>query len=129
MRRRRLLATTLAATTLAMTACSPAEFAREQQPADRPKSVVDGAADQIDVTTLRHVGKADEYDIYLARGSEDHETLCLSLVVDDLWRATDCEWDYVSVPISDSANVAASIDYRGGEDREMISDNVWITRK
>lgn len=122
---------TLVATALLLTSCSsPAEFAREQTAADRPDSVVDGSAHKIDVETLRYVGKADEYDVYLARASDDSETICLSLVLDDVWQSTDCgPGDFVSVPISDTAHVEAEINHRGGEDRELISENVWIGRK
>lgn len=128
---RRLLAPTLVATVLLLTSCSPpAEFARAQTAADRPDSVVDGSADKIDVATLRYVGMADEYDVYLARASDDSETLCLSLALDDVWQSTHCgPGDYVSVPISNTAHVQAEINYRGGEDREMISENVWVGRK
>ncbi|MCR2827787.1 hypothetical protein, partial [Microbacterium sp. zg.Y909] len=97
--------------------------------ADRPDSVVDGSADRIDVGTLRYVGNADDFDVYLARASDNSETLCLSLVLDDVWQSTDCGRDSVSVRISDSASVAAEIDHRGGEGREMISENVWVARK
>ncbi len=131
MRSRRFVAPALVASVLLLTSCSPpAEFAREQTAADRPDSVVDGADHQIDVASLRHVGKADEYAVYLARASDDGATLCLSLVLDDVWQSTDCgPGGYVSVPISDSAHVEAEINHRGGELREMISENVWISRK
>ncbi|MCR2799610.1 hypothetical protein QNO21_10785 [Microbacterium sp. zg-Y818] len=127
---RRFVAPGLVATVFLLTACSPpAEFAREQTAADRPDSVVDGSADRIDVGTLRYVGNADDFDVYLARASDNSETLCLSLVLDDVWQSTDCGRDSVSVRISDSASVAAEIDHRGGEGREMISENVWVARK
>ncbi|MCR2784593.1 MULTISPECIES: hypothetical protein [unclassified Microbacterium] len=126
---RRFVAPTLVATVLFLTSCSAAEFAREQTAEDRPDSVVDGSAGEVDVATLRHVGKADEYDVYFARGSDDSGKLCLSLVLDEVWQSTDCERDYVSVEISDSASVAAEINHRGGEGREMLSENVWISRK
>ena len=129
MRSRRFVVPTLVVTVLLLAACSPAEFAREQTAADRPDSVVDGSGDRIDVATLRYVGTADEYDVYLARGSDDSGTLCLSLVLDEVWQSTDCERDYVSVQISDSASVAAEINHRGGENRQMLSENVWISRK
>ena len=129
MRSRRFVVPTLVATVLLLASCSPAEFAREQTAADRPDSVVDGSGDRIDVATLRYVGTADEYDVYLARGSDDSETLCLSLVLDDVWQSTDCEHDAVSVRISASASVAADLSHRGGEYREMISENVWVVRK
>lgn len=128
---RRFVAPALVATVVLLTSCSPpAEFAREQTAADRPNSVVDGSAEKIDVATLRYIGKADEYDVYLARASDDSETLCLSLVLDDVWQSTDCgPGDHVSVPISDSAQVEAEINHRDGEVREMISEDVWISRK
>ena len=126
---RRTALPALAATALLLTACAPTEFDREQTAADRPDSVVDGADGQIDVATLRYVGKADDYDVYLARAADDDEWLCLSLALDDVWQSTKCEWDYVSIKISDTASVAADLDYRSGEDRDMISDNVWVGRK
>lgn len=126
---RRFLVPSLAATVLLMTACSPAEFAREQTAEDRPDAVVDASEGMIDVQTLRYVGQADEYDVYFAQGAEDSQTLCLSLVLDDEWRSTDCEREYVSVPISDSASVKAELNHRGGEMRDMLSENVWIVRK
>ncbi len=132
MKSRRFVALTVVATVLLLASCSPpAEFAREQTAADRPASVVDGSADKIDVATLRYVGKADEYDVYLARASDDSETLCLSLVLDGVWQSTDCgkPGDIVSVPISDTAHVQAEVNHRGGEDRELISENVWVGRK
>ena len=132
MRSRRFVAPALVATVLLLTSCSPpAEFAREQTPADRPDSVVDGSADEVDAATLRYVGKADEYDVYLARASDDSEALCLSLVLDDVWQSTDCAppGDYASVRISDIASVVAGFNHRGGEGREMISENVWISSK
>jgi len=119
----------LAATALLLTACSPAEFGREQTAADRPDSVVTGAEGKLDVATLRYVGKADAYDVYLSRAADDGDALCLSLTLDDVWQTTECERDYVSIPISDSASVAADLSYRSGEVRDMISDNVWVTRK
>ena len=120
---------TLLATVLLLTSCSPAEFARGQTAADRPDSVVDGAGDDIDVATLRYVGKADEYDVYLSRASDDGDSLCLSLVLDDVWQNTECERDFVSVRISDSAKVVADLSHRGGEARIMISENVWVSSK
>ena len=126
---RRFVVPTLVATVLLLASCSPAEFARAQTAEDRPDSVVDGSAGKVDVATLRYVGMADEYDVYFARGSDDGATLCLSLVLDAVWQSTDCERDYVSVRISDSASVQAEINHRGGEVRDMISDNVWISRK
>ena len=70
--RRRVAAVVLAATSMLLTSCSaPAEFAREQTAADRPDAVVDGAAGRIDVATLRYVGTAEVYDVYLARASDD----------------------------------------------------------
>ncbi|WP_431801382.1 hypothetical protein [Microbacterium sp. bgisy203] len=128
----RLLGTLpMVATVLLLSACAPpAEFAREQTAADRPDSVVDGSVGKVDVATLRHVGNADAYDVYLARASNDSETLCLTLVLDGVWQRTDCgPGDFVSVRISDTASVAAEINHRGGEGREMISENVWISRK
>lgn len=129
MRSRRFVVPTLLATVLLLTSCSPAEFAREQTAADRPDSVVDGAGGGIDVATLRYVGKADEYDVYLSRASDDGDSLCLSLVLDDVWQNTECERDFVSVRISDSASVAADLSHRGGEGRIMISENVWVSSK
>ncbi|OAH49859.1 hypothetical protein [Microbacterium oleivorans] len=126
---RRTALPVLAVIALLLTACAPTEFAREQTAGDRPDSVVDGADGAIDVTTLRYVGQADDYDVYLARAADDSESLCLSLAIDDAWQTTECARDYVSVPISDSASVAADLSYRGGEDRDMISDNVWVNRK
>lgn len=75
---RRVVVPALAVTALLLTACAPAEFARQQTAEDRPESVVDGAAGDVDLATLRYVGKADAYDVYLARGSHDADTLCLS---------------------------------------------------
>lgn len=126
---RRIALPVLAASALLLTACAPTEFAREQTAADRPDAVVDGADGAIDVATLRYVGKADAYDVYLARAADDSESLCLSLAIDDAWQTTECARDAVSVRISDSASVAADLSYRGGEDRGMISDNVWVNRK
>ena len=129
MNSRCLVAPTLVATALLLTSCSPAEFAREQTAEDRPDSVVDGSAGAVDVGTLRYVGEADEYDVYFARGFDDSAALCLSLVLDDVWQSTECERDLVSVRISNSASVTAEIDHRGGEIREMLSENVWVDRK
>lgn len=126
---RRAALPALAATALLLTACTPAEFAREQTAADRPDSVVAGADGYVDVATLRYVGKADAYDVYLARAADDSERLCLSLTLDDVWQTTECEWDAVSVRISDTASVVADLNYRSGEGRDMISDNVWVSRK
>ncbi|MEW1836304.1 hypothetical protein [Microbacterium sp. NPDC079995] len=126
---RRATLPTLAATALLLTACSPAEFAREQTTADRPESVVSGADGKVDAATLRYVGKADDYDVYLARAADDDDSLCLSLTLDDVWQTTKCEPDYVSVRISDTASVNADLSYRSGEGRDMISDNVWVSRK
>ncbi len=84
---------------------------------------------KIDPKTLRYVGQADEYDVYFARGADDGETLCLSLVLNDEWQSTDCEPGYVSVSISDSASVHAELNHRGGEIRDMLSENVWVSRK
>lgn len=126
---RRTALPVLAAAALLLTACAPTEFGREQTAADRPDAVVDGADGAIDVATLRYVGKADAYDVYLARAADDGDSLCLSLTVDDAWQTTECARDAVSVRISDSASVAADLSYRGGEDRDMISDNVWVNRK
>ncbi len=126
---RRAALPALAATALLLTACTPAEFAREQTAADRPDSVVAGADGSVDVATLRYVGKADAYDVYLARAADDSERLCLSLTLDDVWQTTECEWDAVSVRISDTASVVADLNYRSGEGRDMISDNVWVSRK
>ncbi len=129
MNSRWLLVPTLATIVLLMTGCSPAEFAREQTGKDRSDAVIDASGGMIDVKTLRYVGQADEYEVYFAQGSEDSGTLCLSLVLDDEWRSTDCEPDYVSVPISDSASVKAELNHRGGEVRDMLSENVWVVRK
>lgn len=129
MRLRRTAVPVLAATALLLTACAPTEFDREQTAADRPDSVVDGAGDQIDVATLRYVGMADEYDVYLARAADGGDALCLSLTLDDVWQTTECERDYVSIRLSDTASVDADLSYRSGEDRDMISDNVWVGRK
>ena len=126
---RRIALPVLAATALLLTACAPTEFDREQTATDRPDSVVDGADGAIDVATLRYVGKADAYDVYLARAAGDGDSLCLSLTLDDAWQTTACARDSVSVRISDSASVAADLSYRSGEDRDMISDNVWVNRK
>lgn len=126
---RRFVVPTLLAAALLLTACAPAEFAREQTAADRPASVVDGAAGEIDVATLRHVGQADGCEVYLSRASGDSEWLCLSLALDQVWQSTDCERYAVSVRISPSASVVADLSHRGGEGREMISENVWISRK
>ncbi|MCK6079449.1 hypothetical protein KZX37_02300 [Microbacterium sp. EYE_5] len=81
------------------------------------------------MATLRYVGKADAYDVYLARGSDDADTLCLSLVLGGVWQGIECEEDAVSIRISDSASVAADLSHRGGEVRDMISENVWVSRK
>ncbi|MCO7204744.1 hypothetical protein NH287_14735 [Microbacterium sp. CnD16-F] len=126
---RRIVLPVLAVTALLLTACAPTEFAREQTAADRPDAVVDGVDGAIDVATLRYVGKADAYDVYLARAAGDGDSLCLSLTLDDAWQTTACARDSVSVQISDSASVAADLSYRSGEDRDMISDNVWVNRK
>lgn len=126
---RRTALVVLAVTALLLTACSPPEFAREQTAADRPEPVITGADGSIDVATLRYVGKADAYDVYLARAADDGDSLCLSLTLDDVWQTTECEEDYVSIRISDSASVAADLSYRSGEVRDMISDNVWVNRK
>ena len=126
---RRTTLPVLAATALLLTGCAPAEFAREQTAADRPESVVAGADGAVDVSTLRYVGKADDYDVYLARAATDSEWLCLSLTLDDVWQTTTCEWDAVSVRINNTASVVADLDYRSGEGRDMISDNVWVSRK
>ncbi len=129
MNSRRLVVPALVAAVLLLTACSPAEFAREQTAADRPASVVGGSAGKVDVASLRHVGRADGYDVYLARGSDDSETLCLSLAVDGQWQSTDCSRSFVSVRISNSASVQAEVSHRGGEERDMLSENVWVARK
>lgn len=126
---RRFVVPALAVTAVMLTACAPAEFAREQTAEDRPDSVVEGSAGDVDVATLRYVGKADAYDVYLARGSDDADTLCLSLVLGGVWHSTECEEDAVSIRISDSASVAADLSHRGGEVRDMISENVWVSRK
>lgn len=126
---RRVTAPALVAILLLLTACAPAEFAREQTDADRPDSVVDGSAGEIDVDTLRYVGTADAYEVYLARGADDSETLCLALVLDGVWQRTECEWDHVSIRISDSASVVAELNHRSGLVRDMISENVWVSRK
>lgn len=126
---RRTALPAVAATALLLTACAPAEFAREQSAADRPESVITGADGKVDVATLRYVGKADAYDVYLARAADDGDSLCLSLTLEDVWQTTECEEDYVSIRISDSASVAADLSHRGGEVRDMISDNVWVNRK
>lgn len=126
---RRTALPALAATALLLTACVPAEFSREQTAADRPESVIIGAGGKVDAATLRYVGKADAYNVYLARAADDGDSLCLSLTLDDVWQTTECEEDYVSIRISDSASVAADLSYRSGEVRDMISDNVWVNRK
>jgi len=115
---------------LLLTSCAPsAEFARQQVGSDRPAAVVEGSADQVDVASLRYVGKADQYDVFLARASDDEQSLCLSLVLDGVWQSTDCERDAVSARISDTASVVADLSHRVGEAREMITENVWIVRK
>ena len=126
---RRFVAPALVATALVLASCTPAEFARAQTAVDRPDAVVEASADEIDVATLRYVGKADSYDVYFARGFDDSEMLCLSLMLDDEWQRTDCERDFVSIRISRSASVAAEINHRGGEVRDMLSENVWVSRK
>lgn len=126
---RRFLATALFTLLFLLMGCAPAEFSRAQTTADRPASVLKGAADAIDVSTLRYIGKADAYDVYLARASDDRDTLCLSLALDHVWQRTECAWDAVSVGISRTASVTAEFNHRGGEEREMLSANVWISRK
>lgn len=129
MNSRRVVVPALVATVLLMTGCSPAEFARTQTAEDRPHAVVDASEGMIEVTTLRYVGQADDYDVYFARGLDDSGTLCLSLVLDDEWQGTDCERGSVSVPISNGAHVEVGLNYRGGAEREMLSENVWVGRK
>ncbi len=126
---RRIALPVLAASALLLTACAPTEFAREQTAADRPDAVVDGADGAIDVATLRYVGNADAYDVYLARAAGDGDSLCLSLTLDDAWQTTACARDSISVRISDSASVAADLSHRNGEVRDMLPDNVWVNRK
>lgn len=129
MNTRRVLSTALFAMVFLLMGCAPAEFSRAQTVEDRPASVVEGAGDKIDTATLRHVGKADEYDVYFARGADDPETLCLSLALGDVWQRTECAEDAVSVRISDIASVNAEFNFRGGEGREMLSENVWVSSK
>lgn len=130
MNRRRFALPALAATALLLAACTPAEFAREQTPEDRPDAVVAASAGEVDVDSLRYVGKADDFDVYFSRGADDEETLCLSLVLDGEWQSTACGRGNVSARVSDSASVNAAINYpQGGQDPEKLSDNVWVSRK
>jgi hypothetical protein len=126
---RRVLMTVLYATVFLLMGCAPAEFARQQTAADHPGFVLDGAGDEIDESTLRYVGVADGYDVYFALGADDRDSLCLTLAVGGVWQSTDCARDHVSVRLSPAASVSAEFNYRGGEGREMLSQNVWVNRK
>ncbi|MDJ1115328.1 hypothetical protein [Microbacterium dauci] len=126
---RRVCAPALLAAVFLLMGCAPAEFAREQTAADRPAFVLDGAGDAIDESTLRYVGVADGYDVYFALGADNRDTLCLTLAVGDVWQSTDCAHDHVSVRLGPAVSVSAEFNYRSGEGREMLSQNVWVNRK
>lgn len=120
------------AAVFALTACSPGglpEFDREQVAADRPDTITAVSGDGIDVASLRHVGDAEGYEVYLARGAEDREILCLALVRDDAWESTHCGMQAVSVEVAPGVRIATNTFRPGGEVREPISESVWISRK
>lgn len=122
----------LAVIALTVTGCASTampEFDRVQVPADRPEVVVESSEDALDAASLRYIGDAEGYDVYLARGAEDDEVLCLSLVRDGGWDSTSCGLHGVSVGIRPGVAVATSSDRLGGEMREMITESVWISRK
>ncbi len=90
---------------------------------------MESSEDVLDAASLRYIGEAEGYDVYLARGAEDDEVLCLSLVRDGGWDSTSCGLHGVPVGIRPGVAVATSSDRLDGEMREMITKSVWISRK
>lgn len=122
----------VAGVALLLTACAPSgfpEFEREQVASDRPDVVVDFSTGELDVETLRYVGEAEGYEVYLSRGAEGGTSLCLTLVQDDAWQTSACgEMDQIGIQVGESAAINASADDHTGEGRDYISDSVWVSR-
>jgi hypothetical protein len=70
------------------TSTSIPEFETTQTARDIPTDPA--AVDGVDPATTRFVGNVEESDLYLARGEEDPDSLCLIQVRDGKWEQTGC---------------------------------------
>lgn len=68
----------------------------------------------------------DGYDVYLARGREAENTICVAIVKDGEWESTGCGGNGVTVTTRSGAKVEAG-GIRTGEDEEnALSDSVRV---
>ena len=104
------------------------EFARDQTDADRPSAIVDGTDSLIDVASLRHVGDVDGYEVYLARGRDAPDTICIAIVKDDVWESTGCGGDRITLTTRSGIEIEAS-SFQPQDDRnDALSESVRIVR-
>jgi len=127
--RRRVCAVLVVMATLTSTSCaalqpSCPEFSREQTAADLPNAIVESGDDSVDLDTLRHVGDVDGYDVYLARGREAQNTICIVVMKDDAWESTGCGSDRITLTTRSGTEIEA-----GGlqpDDENALSESVRI---
>lgn len=114
----------LMSTSCAALQLSYPEFSREQTAADLPNAIVESGDDSVDLDTLRHVGDVDGYDVYLARGGEAQNTICIAVVKDDVWESTGCGSDRIALTTRSGTEIEA-----GGlqpDDENALSESVRI---
>lgn len=100
------------------------EFSREQTVADLPGAIVESGEDIVHLDSVRHVGG---YDLYLARGREAENTICIAIVKDGAWESTGCGSDGVTVTTRSGAKVEAG-GQSGAHETNALSDSVSILR-
>lgn len=121
-----ILALALGCTSCATPQVSYPEFSREQTAADLPQALAESGDGSVDLATVRHVGDVDGYDVYLARGREAENTICVAIVKDGEWESTGCGGNGVTVTTRSGAKVEAG-GIRTGEDEEnALSDSVRV---
>lgn len=99
------------------------EFDREQVATDVPDAILRSGDDSLDPDTLRHVGDVDGYALYLARGREAENTICVAIVKDDVWESTGCGTDGITVTTRSGAKIEAGPRL---DDRNALSESVRI---
>lgn len=103
------------------------EFSREQTAADLPAAIVESGEDIVELDSVRHVGDVDGYDLYLARGREAENAICVAIVKDGAWESTGCGSDGVTVTTRSGAKVEAG-GLSGADETKALSDSVRVVR-
>lgn len=127
---RRLFASVIAVAAVfvlaSCTAPDPPEFDRAQTDDDRPNAL-SSATDEVRPDSIRRAGDVDGLEIFLARGTESDDQLCVLLVRDDVWESMSCGQLGVGIETPDGTRIeAGSFSFPVDSGHRDISESVRV---